>query len=187
MAGVSTETQAKTGRRPLDSQVNLIPMIDLLVCCISFLLITAVWSHMSRISLRPADTPGDAPGPMTTEPVERSLHVEVRSPEAFTLVWRQGRAVISTAEVPRHPVEAEVAGVRQVRYPDLAARVQAEWQANGSHRDHADPKLDRAVLHAPNQQAFGDLVAVIDAVHSVRRGGGAANDAPAFSVSFATD
>jgi len=40
----------KGGRKSVDSEVNMIPMIDLLVCCISFLLITAVWSHMSRIN-----------------------------------------------------------------------------------------------------------------------------------------
>ena len=49
MAGVNVESGSKGGRRSVDSAINMSPMIYLLVCCISFLLITAVWSHLSRI------------------------------------------------------------------------------------------------------------------------------------------
>ena len=37
------------GRRSLDAAMNLVPFIDLLSCCIAFLLITAAWSQLSRI------------------------------------------------------------------------------------------------------------------------------------------
>jgi len=62
MAGVNVESGGKGGRRAVDSEINMIPMIDLLVCAISFLLITAVWSHMSRIN---ADA--QVPGPPNPE------------------------------------------------------------------------------------------------------------------------
>ena len=39
-------------RRPLNAELNLVPFIDLLSCCISFLLITAVWTHLDRIAVR---------------------------------------------------------------------------------------------------------------------------------------
>lgn len=39
------------GKRPLNADLNLVPFIDLLVCCICFLLITAVWSQMARIEV----------------------------------------------------------------------------------------------------------------------------------------
>src|SRR5262245_49900639 len=39
------------GRRPLDAAFNLVPFIDLLSCCIAFLLITAVWSAVARIDV----------------------------------------------------------------------------------------------------------------------------------------
>jgi len=42
MAGVNVDTGGKGGRRSVDSEINMIPMIDLLVCAIAFLLITAV-------------------------------------------------------------------------------------------------------------------------------------------------
>ena len=48
------------GRRSLDSEINMIPFIDLLMVTISFLLITAVWSHMARINAD-AQVPGPEP------------------------------------------------------------------------------------------------------------------------------
>ena len=55
MAGGMMVPGGKGGRKPLDAQLNLVPFIDLLSCCISFLLITAVWVTNSRI---PADAQG---------------------------------------------------------------------------------------------------------------------------------
>jgi biopolymer transport protein ExbD len=37
------------GRKPLDAVLNLVPFIDLLSCCISFLLITAVWTQLASL------------------------------------------------------------------------------------------------------------------------------------------
>ena len=37
------------GKRSLDFELNLVPFIDLLSCCISFLLITAVWTQMGQL------------------------------------------------------------------------------------------------------------------------------------------
>lgn len=49
--GVSIDTGGKGGKKPLDAELNLVPFIDLLVCCICFLLITAVWTQMARIKV----------------------------------------------------------------------------------------------------------------------------------------
>jgi len=40
-------------RRTLDVTVNVVPAIDLLSCCISFLLFTAVWTQISRLQTSP--------------------------------------------------------------------------------------------------------------------------------------
>lgn len=37
------------GRRTLDFDLNLVPFIDLLSCCIAFLLITAAWTQLARL------------------------------------------------------------------------------------------------------------------------------------------
>ncbi len=49
--GVSIAPSGKGGKKPLDSELNLIPFIDLLIVNICFLLITAVWTQMSRIEV----------------------------------------------------------------------------------------------------------------------------------------
>jgi biopolymer transport protein TolR len=44
---------SKRKRRALDVTVNVVPAIDLLSCCISFLLFTAVWTQISRLQAAP--------------------------------------------------------------------------------------------------------------------------------------
>lgn len=49
MAGGGMVSTGKSGRKALDAAINLVPFIDLLSCCLSFLLITAVWSQLAAI------------------------------------------------------------------------------------------------------------------------------------------
>src|SRR5512140_4024069 len=102
MAGVSVDSGGKGGRRSTDSEINMLPMIDLLMVTISFLLITAVWTHMSRINAD-AQVPGPPRPDVEQEKVEpeKILHIEMRTPEKFTLVWKQGAQVVNSIEVPR--------------------------------------------------------------------------------------
>jgi biopolymer transport protein ExbD len=53
MGGAAPVTNAsnKAGKKPLDASLNLVPFIDLLACCIAFLLITAVWSQVARMDV----------------------------------------------------------------------------------------------------------------------------------------
>jgi biopolymer transport protein ExbD len=172
--GIATDTGES--RRVVNQEINMVPMIDLMVCCISFLLITAVWSHLARIDSS-ALVPG---GQLPTRHPDKTLHVDARSAEKFTLTWKQGSTVISTLDVPRIEVDR--------RFPDLASTVAAEWRTNGSHRDSSDRELDQAVLHTGDKAPFGEIVAIIDAVHSPKRAAGSAPHAsPAFNVTFATD
>lgn len=189
MGGVSVDTGGKGGRRAVDSEVNMIPMIDLLICCISFLLITAVWSHMSRIN---ADA--QVPGPPNPEkelnpvPPDKMLHVEMRQEDKFTLIWKQGPTVVSSIDVPRHAIDLNEGAVSTIRYPDLATKVVEEWKANGSHRDPNDKKMDQAVLHTDNKTTFKEIVAVIDAIYAPKREFGAGSkEVPAFNVTFAVN
>jgi len=101
MGGVNVGGGGGGGRRTLDSEINMIPFIDLLMVTIAFLLITAVWSHMARINAD-AQVPGP---PREVEPdkqdPEKQLHVEMRSPDKFVLVWKQAGTVISTSMLNR--------------------------------------------------------------------------------------
>lgn len=37
------------GRRAVDSSIPLVPFIDLLLCCVMFLLVTAVWNQLASL------------------------------------------------------------------------------------------------------------------------------------------
>src|SRR5262249_4801365 len=146
MGGVDTGG-AKGPRRVLDSEINMIPMIDLLMVTISFLLITAVWSHMARLNAD-AQVPGPPRPDVEQEKVEpeKQLHLEMRSTEKFVLIWKQGGTTVNTIDVPRKEVILHAGQTDIVRFPDLADKIEAEWKANGSHQNATDKKLDQAIL-----------------------------------------
>lgn len=182
MGTVAVE-QCKSGRRGVDSEVNLIPMIDLLVCCLSFLLITAVWSHSARVEAR-GDEPGNGIRP--SEP-EKMLHVDMRGDRSFKLSWMVGQTVVSTSEVERQALQVGPDG-SVPRYPDLARKIQQEWVAQGNHRNPNDRTLDHAVVHTGMNTPYEEIIATIDAVYSQKRPmDGAGDPVAAFRVGFAAD
>ena len=192
MAGVDVGG-GKGKRRSLDSEINMIPFIDLLMVTISFLLITAVWSHMSRINAD-AQVPGPPRPDQEQEniPPEKILHVEMRTPEKFTLIWKAGAQVVNSIEVPRKDDVKEDKGKKLVRYPDLATKIEEEWKSTGSHRDATDKKLDQAVLHTDNETQYVYLIGVIDAIYQTHRmytdqRTGKTDSVPAFNVTFAVN
>ncbi|HJL43756.1 MAG TPA: biopolymer transporter ExbD [Myxococcales bacterium LLY-WYZ-16_1] len=54
--------EGKGGKKSVDFQINLIPFIDLLSVLIAFLLMTSVWTQISKIEVRQApNMPSDEP------------------------------------------------------------------------------------------------------------------------------
>jgi biopolymer transport protein ExbD len=53
------EGSAKGKKKELDAELNLVPFIDLLSCCISFLLITAVWTQIAGLQVASSGGPPD--------------------------------------------------------------------------------------------------------------------------------
>ena len=178
-------------KRALDSEINMIPMIDLLMLTISFLLITAVWTHMARINAD-AQVPGP-PRPdqeVDKQEPEKQLHVEMRQPDKFVLIWKQAGTVISTIDVPRKDDLQMEGATKVVRYPELAAKIESEWKTVGSHRDPTDRKFDQAILHTDNETPYVYIIGVIDALYQAHRPfnvGGKTEQVPAFNVTFAVN
>jgi biopolymer transport protein ExbD len=191
MGGVNVDSGGKGGRRSLDSEINMIPMIDFLMVTISFLLLTAVWTHMARLNAD-AQVPGP---PRPTEdiqniPPEKQLHIEMRSPEKFVLIWKQAGTVISTIDVPRKDIISMEGSTRVVRFPDLAAKISSEWTTVGTHRDASDKKFDQAILHTDNETPYGAIIGVIDAVYQIHRPfqtGSKLDSVPAFNMTFSVN
>jgi biopolymer transport protein TolR len=55
MAGVSEfqHDDSPTARKPVDIDLNLIPFIDVMSVLVAFLLLTAVWTNLAQINIRP--------------------------------------------------------------------------------------------------------------------------------------
>jgi biopolymer transport protein ExbD len=56
VASISTGS-GNHGKKSVDSEIPLIPFIDLLLCCIMFLLVTAVWNRLASLEAH-LDSPG---------------------------------------------------------------------------------------------------------------------------------
>jgi biopolymer transport protein ExbD len=173
-----------SNKRDLNRDIPLVPFIDFLLCLVSFLLITAIWSQSARLEAS-AQVPGSSE---CCKPEERPrrLHVDIRE-RKFELVWKQGETVLARHDVDRKPVQ--VAGGQTV-YPELARRIREEWQRSGAHKSPSDVRRDEAVLHASNSLEFGEIAAVLDAIGAASRERtieGQTVRIPAFSVSFAVN
>ncbi|MDF3069793.1 MAG: biopolymer transporter [Polyangiaceae bacterium] len=173
MATISVGAE-KTGRRALTHELPLVPFIDFMVCLIAFLMVTAVWTQLSRINAN-ASVPGEAPLPSGAP--RKELHVSATS-SGFELRWLQGRTVVTSRQVPRVAVGAG----NEQRYPTLTRAITEAWQTDGQHRAAHDRELDRAVLHVDSDLPFAEIVAVLDSLHAPRRGTGSA-----FDVAFAAN
>jgi len=170
MAGISVAKEG-AGRRAVDHNLPLVPFIDFMVCLIAFLMVTPVWTQMSRINAT-----GLVPG-IWGQQSERpaTLHVTASS-AGFELSWKQGDTVLETEHLARAPVE--VAG--QQRFSALSEAITRQWQSRGKPHGASDPKLYPAVLHVQNDLPFSDIVGILDALHAPRGG-----RASAFDVAFA--
>ncbi|HLT30416.1 MAG TPA: biopolymer transporter ExbD [Myxococcaceae bacterium] len=83
----------KGSKKPLDVNINVIPIIDLMAVIISFLLLTAVWTQVGRLQVAQAGGAGEpSEEAVKTTPVtlrltekEASLSVGAVAPEVFPL------------------------------------------------------------------------------------------------------
>lgn len=77
MGGVSVDGGGRGGgRKSVDVEISMVPMIDLLLCCIMFLLVTAVWSQLASMAVR-QDVVGMGGDPVESAPAI-SLILSVR-------------------------------------------------------------------------------------------------------------
>jgi biopolymer transport protein ExbD len=66
--GVSVDTGGGGGRKSVDAHIELVPFIDMMSCMVAFLLITAVWTDLAQLNVRPKGVGRDAEQQMPTEP-----------------------------------------------------------------------------------------------------------------------
>lgn len=156
MGGVDVGTGG--AKRSINTEINMIPFIDLLMVTIAFLLITAVWVTHSRIDAT-AQVPSASDETPKIVPPTKDLHVYVKDGE-FVLIWKQAGTIVA---------ESRVANTGSTSYDDLGDAIVEQWKIHGGHTDPSDRERDRCVLHTQNSLPFRDMVAVMDAVHEAKR------------------
>ena len=147
--GGATPEQGGHGRRrkrSLDAAINVVPAIDLLSCCISFLLFTAVWTQISRLQVQQLGT--GAPETEQAEPQKQLVVTLSMGERGFNLTTSAGTSI----DIPalgrgekgdiRFDVKALADQLKQLKtgFPDAAS----------------------ITVSAEDTVTYGDLVQVID-------------------------
>ncbi len=78
MGGVSVGGGGHGGKKSLDSEIPLVPFIDLLLCCVMFLLVTAVWNRLARLEANQQIPGNPSPSDPPPEP-SIQLYLQVTS------------------------------------------------------------------------------------------------------------
>jgi len=95
MGGISVGGGGHGGKKAVDSDIPLIPFIDLLLCCVMFLLVTAVWNQLARLDANQQQPGQQAPN---DPPPEEKIKVVLQ-------VQASGYVIASTAgdrvEIPK--------------------------------------------------------------------------------------
>ena len=134
-------------KKSLDASINVVPAIDLLSCCIAFLLFTAVWTQISRLQVQQLGT--GAP----LDPTQEQLQQKAL---AVTLaVGERGMALAvgdATYDIPSLGRTGE--GVVTQDLKTLSTRLKA---VKSEYPDQAS-----IIVTAEDTVPYGDLVRVID-------------------------
>ncbi len=136
----------KRKKKSLDAVINVVPAIDLLSCCISFLLFTAVWTQIARLQVSQLGT--GAPEPTVTD-AQKTLMVTLAMGErGLTLATSSGTSL----DIPMLPGGA--AGRPLFDLKTLGDKLK---QLKGDY-----PDASAVTVSAEDTVSYGDLVQVID-------------------------
>jgi len=143
MGGVSVDTGGGGGKKAVDANINMVPMIDLLVSCIAFLLMTAVWIQTGSLQ---ASQPHGAPAPdQPNEPPQDQLKVQISS---------TGYKVGMTA-ADMHDISLSGANPLDELRQNLTQR----------HRDNLQAR--EVWLQPDSTVHYGEIIKVMDIVYEV--------------------
>jgi biopolymer transport protein TolR len=144
--GIPDEGSGKKKRRSLDAVINVVPAIDLLSCCISFLLFTAVWTQISRLQVQQLGT-----GAPETEQTEQQKQLMV------TLAMGERGFNLSTSAGTTIDIPALGRGEKgEIRFDVKALEGQLKQLKSGF------PDASSITVSAEDTVSYGDLVQVID-------------------------
>jgi biopolymer transport protein ExbD len=137
----------KRKKKALDATINVVPAIDLLSCCITFLLYTAVWTQISRLQVQQLGS--GAPEPAQLGQEQKALAVTLAIGE---------RGMALTVGDAAYDIPSLGRGADGLVNQDLKSLVTRLKAVKGEHPDQAS-----IIVSAEDTVPYGDLVHVIDA------------------------
>ena len=107
MAGINVGEGGAGGKKAVNAEIPLIPFIDLLLCCVMFLLVTAVWNQLARLDANQQQPGQQAPNdPPPEEKIKVVLQVQS---SGFVLASTAGDRV----EIPKIGDKYDVEALRE--------------------------------------------------------------------------
>src|SRR5512138_2525965 len=134
----------KRGKKSLDAVINVVPAIDLLSCCITFLLYTAVWTQISRLQVQQFGS--GAPEPPAGEQQKALLVTLSVGESGIRLTTTAG----DDADIRAQRVGTEI-------HQDLKALADKLKQLRGNY-----PEASSVTVSSEDTIQYGELVQVID-------------------------
>ena len=142
MGGISVGGGGHGSKKAVDSEIPLIPFIDLLLCCVMFLLVTAVWNQLAKLNANQQQPGQQAPNePPPEEKVKVILQVQA---SGFVLASTAGDRI----EVPKTGDQYDMEGLRE--------KLQ--------ERKRLDPNRKDLVVAPEDGVRYEDVVASMDMV-----------------------
>ena len=142
--GTMPEQGGKKGKKALDAVINVVPAIDLLSCCITFLLYTAVWTQISRLQVQQFGS--GAPEPPAGEQQKALLVTLAIGERGINLSTTAGLSV----DIPVERVGTEI-------HQDLKSLGDKLKQLRADY-----PEASSVTVTSEDTISYGDLVQVID-------------------------
>lgn len=143
MGGVSVEGGGGSGRKSVDSNVNMVPMIDLLISVIAFLLITAVWVQTGALQASQPKRSG-APTDQTTVPKPK-LQIDITKDHFHIALTEGGEA---------RDVQAGNDAIDKLR--ELL-----------TERHKNMPNIDEVWMHPETDTKFEEIIRVMDVIYEI--------------------
>lgn len=142
MGGVSVEGGGGGGKKSVDSNINMVPMIDLLLSVISFLLMTAVWVQTGAVE---AQQPRGAPSQPQDSPPEPQEQLKIQI--------QQSGLRVGTNAADMRDLQGEQ------RFDELVNVLRQRLQANQQNRE--------VWLQPDSVVHYDEIIRVMDRVYSV--------------------
>ena len=154
--GMDLGNSGKGGKKSLDTAINLVPFIDLMAVTISFLIMTAVWNQISRLTVTQSGGPSDSSAPPDMKTLPLNLLVTERG---FTL--SSGGSAI---EIPKADGKYVICHKGDKDIIDAPEKCEDNTLVNALRKVKAEvPDQRNITLQCEDGVKYSDLIKVIDA------------------------